>query len=53
MDKNERIDKIKDKILDRINITLDNMSSSDVHKSEVIKNLVISYDYLSRIKIYE
>ncbi len=50
MDENEKIDEIKEKILDRINTTLDYMSANDVRCSMVIKNLVDSYDVLNNIQ---
>lgn len=52
MDENEKIDEIKEKLLDRINTTLDHMCitlDSDVRCSMVIKNLVDSYDVLNNI----
>lgn len=52
MDENEKIDEIKDKLLDRINTTLDHMCvnlDKDVRCSMVIKNLVDSYDVLNNI----
>lgn len=52
MDENEKIEEIKEKLLDRINTTLDHMYitlDSDVRCSMVIKNLVESYDVLNNI----
>lgn len=49
MDENEKIDEIKEKILDKINITLDCISINDIQRSMVIKNLVDSYDVLNNI----
>lgn len=52
MYENEKIDEIKEKILDRINTTLDDMTTDDIHPKDiqrlmVIKNLVESYDILN------
>lgn len=49
MDENEKIEEIKEKILDRINIALDCITINDVQKSIIIKNLVESYDVLNNI----
>lgn len=53
MDENEKIDEIKEKILNNIDATLDHMSinlNTDVRCSMVIKNLVESYDILNNIR---
>ena len=55
MDENEKIDEIKEKILDRINTALDYMTTAevypiDVRRTMVIKNLVESYDILNNIQ---
>ena len=52
MYENEKIDEIKEKILDRINTALDYMTTAevypiDVRRTMVIKNLVESYDILN------
>lgn len=52
MDENEKIEEIKEKLLDRINTTLDHMCitlDSDVRCSMVIKNLVDAYCVLNDI----
>lgn len=50
MDENEKIEEIKDKLLDKINLVLDCMTINDVQKSIIIKNLVESYDVLNNIQ---
>lgn len=50
MYENEKIDEIKEKILDRISFALDHMDGvypRDVQRSLMIKNLVDSYDILN------
>lgn len=47
MDENEKIDAIKEKLLDAINVALDR--PMDVQRSITIKNLVDSYDVLNNI----
>jgi len=52
MDENEKIDEIKDKLLDRIGFCLDHMCvnlDKDIRCSMIIKNLVDSYDVLNNI----
>lgn len=55
MYENEKIDEIKEKILDRINTALDCMTTDDIYPKDiqrlmVIKNLVESYDILNNIQ---
>ena len=54
MDENEKINEIKEKLLDRINTALDYMTTAeiypnDVRRTMVIKNLVDSYEVLNNI----
>lgn len=52
MDENEKIDEIKEKLLDRINTALEYMTTAEIYPNDlrrtmIIKNLVESYDILN------
>lgn len=54
MDENEKIDEIKEKLLDRINTALEFMTTEEVYPNDVrrtiiIKKLIESYDILNNI----